>query len=118
VTSPRYSGLRVTTFLYPAICINYLELLKLLAFKRAPLCSQYRSISMCRINLPAEKTIETISVRLARSVLTLFPNGGVESSNKHARSSETFEGFLEQKIGFGEGTKGDRNGKSGIYERP
>jgi hypothetical protein len=73
---------------------------------------------MCRINLPAEKTIETISVRLARSVLTLFPNGGVESSNKHARSSETFEGFLEQKIGFGEGTKGDRNGKSGIYERP
>jgi hypothetical protein len=54
---------------------------------------------MCRINLPAEKTIETISVRLARSVLTLFPNGGVESSNKHARSSETFEGFLEQKMG-------------------
>jgi hypothetical protein len=99
VTSPRYSGLRVTTFLYPAICINYLELPKLLAFEDGASVLAISQNSRYRINLPAEKTIETISVRLARSVLTLFPNGGVESSNKHARSSETFEGFLEQKMG-------------------
>jgi hypothetical protein len=101
----------VTTFLYPAIRINYFELLKLLAFEDGASVLAISQNSRYRINLPAEKTIETTGVRLVRSVLTLFPNGGVESSNKHAPSSETFEKLFE-------GTKGNRNGKGGIYERP
>jgi hypothetical protein len=101
----------VTTFLYPAIRINYFELLKLLAFEDGASVLAI-SLNFKAPNKPSgRKNDRRPSVRLARSVLRLFPNGGVETSNKHAPSSETFEKLFE-------GTKGNRNGKGGIYERP